>query len=126
MNEHSINMSWSLETLVAIEASHAARTFTLTISSGSSTQILSLNESYFHFSPPEGASPCEIYNFSVTATYVGATYTGAGCSTPSPILSWMLPSLPDISEVEASFQFSLVKQSGKLNVNVSFMVSFSQ
>jgi hypothetical protein len=41
-----------------------------------------LNESHYHFTAPEGAPPCEVYNFSVTATYVGATYTGAGCSLP--------------------------------------------
>ena len=41
------------------------------------------------FTAPEGAPPCEVYNFSVTATYAGATCT-------SPVLNIMIPSLPDI------------------------------
>ena len=52
--------------------------YNLSISYGSSRQDISLNESTYLFTAPEGALPCEVYNFSVTATYVGATYNGAG------------------------------------------------
>ena len=82
-----------------------------------------LSEPYFPFTAPEDAPPCEIYNFSVTTTYVGATYTGAGCSVPSPVLSTMLPSLPDVTPVESSIQYVLIKQDIKLTINVSFEVS---
>ena len=72
-----INLSWSQEPQGLDDS---ALRFLLTISHGSSSDIMSLNESTYHFTAPEGAPPCEVYNFSVTATYVGATYTGAGCS----------------------------------------------
>ncbi len=64
------------------------------------------------FTAPEGAPPCEVYNFSVTATYVGATYTGAGCSATSPVVSSMFPSLPDQRILELSVNYSLEKQVG--------------
>ena len=59
----------------------------------------------------EGAPPCEVYNFSVTATYVGVTYTGAGCSVPGPVISTMLPSLPNLERLEFSLMYSLVHES---------------
>ena len=77
-----ITLEWSQEPLV----SDAVLSFSLTISRGSSNQlenISGVNESYYNFAAPEDAPPCEVYNFSVTVTYVGATYTGAGCSVPS-------------------------------------------
>ena len=74
---------------------------------------------------PERTPPCEVYNFSVTATYVGATYTGAGCSVPSPAFSRMLPSLPDISQLESTLKYSISSDhdSEGVTLNVSFMVS---
>ena len=74
-------------------------------------------------SSPEVARPCEVYNFSVTATYVGATYTGDGCSVPSPVLSRMLPSLPNITRLESSVTFSLVNVLGDIVLSVLFEVS---
>ena len=100
--------------------------FSLTVSRGSSSQlenISEVNESYIvNFTAPEGVPPCEVYNFSVTATYVGATYTGAGCSVPSPVLSRMLPSLPNISRLESSLNYMLGKQSTAFVIEVSFEV----
>ena len=119
MNENSINMSWRQKTV----PSGAVQTFSLTISSGSSRQVHSLNEPYFHFTAPEDAPPCEVYNFSVIGTYFGATYTGADCSVPSRVLSQVVPSLPNVSNLESSLQYSLAKQSGELNFKVSFKVS---
>ena len=52
--------------------------YNLTISHGSisDSQLISLNESTYRFTVPEGAPPCELYNFSVsrsvTTKYVGA------------------------------------------------------
>ena len=54
--------------------------YDLTITRGSSSQEISLNETNYSFTPPEDAPTCEVYNFSVTAAYVGAIYTGASCS----------------------------------------------
>ena len=117
----TINLTWSNEELVSVpsvvDVMHA---FTLNISHGSSSQIISVNASYYHFTAPEGAPPCEVYNFSFTATYVGATYTGAGCSVPSPVISTMLPSLPNISQLESSIHYSLMKE-GKEEI---FILSF--
>ena len=93
-------------------------------SSNTQPQILQLDQPYYVFTASEDAPPSEVYNFSVTATYVSATYTGAGCSVPSPLLSRMLPSLPDIQTVESSIEYSLEKSSdSSIVLNVSFMVS---
>ena len=121
MEVNGINISWSQETR-SEAVSDAVQTFSLTVSHGSSSQVISLNDSFYYFTAPKDASPCEVYNFSVTATYVGATYTGAGCSVPSPVLSTMLPSLPDIGRLESSLHYSLVKDSEELTLNVSFEV----
>jgi hypothetical protein len=110
----SVNLTWDLS------VGGAAQGFLLTISNIMSK---SLNESYYHFTAPEGAPPCEVYNFSITATYVGATYTGAGCSLPSPVISTMLPSLPDINYLSDSITYHLVRLSQGLTLSVYFEVS---
>ena len=123
VNENAIIISWSQNSR-SITVSDAVQTFSLTVNHGSSSQVISLNDSFYNFTAPEDAPPCEVYNFSVTATYVGATYTGAGCSVPSPVLSTMLPSLPDLGRLESSLHYSLVKDSEDLTLNVSFEVCF--
>ena len=109
----TVNISWS---------SLSQSIYTLTIMNSSNThnqpQILKLNQSYYEFTASEGVPPCEVYNFSVTATYVGATYTGARCSVPSPVLSRMLPSLPDIGPPI----FTLEKKSTGITLITSFEV----
>ena len=101
--------------------------YSLTVtSSNNDTQFYQLQEvSTFMFTAPEDAPPCEVYNFSVTATYVGATYTGAGCSVPSPVLSTMLPSLPDIKKIESSLSYAVALEKHNLEtitMTVSVMV----
>ena len=82
-----------------------------------------LNNSFFNFTAPDNAPPCEVYNFSVTATPVGATYTGDGCSVHGPVLSRMLPSLPDIEILQLSLDYTLAKHSqGYVNIDLHFMV----
>ena len=79
----------------------------------------------FKFIAPDYAPPCEVYNFSVTATPVGATYTGDDCSVPSPVLSRMLPSLPDKVKLESSLNCSLERRNddGRMTMTMSIMVS---
>ena len=124
MTRNGINMSWTQELFNSMADSNAIQTFALTISHGSSSQVIPLNDSnYYYFTAPEDAPLCEVYNFSVTATYVGATYTGAGCSIPSPVLSRMLPSLPDVDELESSLSYSLTKHPERgIVLWISFMV----
>ena len=93
------------------------------ISSSSFHTNLLLNSTFYPFTAPEDAPHCEVYNFSVTATYVGATYTGAGCSVPCKMINMMLPSLPDIDNLERTIQFTLAKPFDELILNVSFEVS---
>jgi hypothetical protein len=109
-----ITLKWSV-------APDAMQSFSLTVSNESSSKyiISGLNESYYNFTAPEGGPPCEVYNFSVTATYVDDIYTGAGCRVPSPVLTRMLPSLPDICQLESSLEFVL---STDFIVEVSFKV----
>jgi hypothetical protein len=118
-----IELEWNQESPIPDDM----QTFSVTVSNGSSSQenniiISGINESYYIFTASETAPPCEVYNFSVTATYVGATYTGAGCSVPSPVLSTMLPSLPKIDQMESSLDFMLEKQSTDFFIEVSFEV----
>ena len=107
----TINISWS---------SLNQSIYILTINSNTDQpQILNLNQTYYVFTALEGAPPCKIYNFSVTAIYIGATYTGAGCSVPSPVISRMLPSLPNIGPAI----FNLEKQSTGITLSSSFEVN---
>ena len=101
------------------------QTYMLTVtSSNTQPQILQLDQPYYVFTAPDGAPPCEAYNFFVTATYVGATYTGADCSVLSPVITRMLPSLPDIQTVDSSIEYLLEKSSdSSIVLNVSFTVS---
>ena len=122
----SSNISWSsLPSLVDPEPRQA---YSLSVKSLSiQEQRFQLYDPYYLFTAPEGAPPCEIYNFSVTATYdVGATFTGAGCSVPSPVLSIMLPSLPDIDMLESSIDYSLKMLSGKkVILSISYQVGIT-
>ena len=120
MDMHSINVSWSQ--ISPVPDSNMSQKFVLMISHGSQSYAVSLDNPYYILTAPEGA-PCEVYNFSVTATYIGATYTGDECIVPSPVLNTTLPSLPDISRLNNSIKFSLVKLSGELTLNISFEVS---
>ena len=124
MNEGSVNISWSPDPSLEYTVIEQ-QTFVLTNSHGSSKNTISLNDTFFYFTAPPSASPCEVFNFSVTATPVGATYTGDGCSVPSPVLSIVLPvPLPSIGELESSIQYSLSKQgNGKGTLNVTIQVS---
>ena len=115
--QQSLNISW-------IDPHETNRTYNLIVMSSTNQQLVfTLQNPNYIFTAPEGAPPCEVYNFSVTATYIGATYTGAGCSDASPVLSRMLPSLPNISRLESSLDYVLEKRSTSFIVKVSFEVS---
>ena len=124
MSEQFINISWMLSSLglVSLAAQGVYYMCNLTISHGSIIEVIPINEleSTYHFTAPEGAPPCEVYNFSVTVTYVGATYTGAGCSVP--VLSTTLPSLPDVKNLSNSISYHLVKLSQGLTLSIYFEV----
>ena len=87
------------------------------------TLHVQLNESYYLFTARNNAPPCEVYNFSVSATYIGATYTGDGCGTHSTVISRMLPSLPDVEVLNSSLTYSLIKKAGKVTLTTSFEVN---
>ena len=111
--EQSINISW-------VDPNESNRLYLLTVVNSVNQQwIFTTGEPYLHFTAPEGAPPCEVYNFSVTATYVGATYTGADCSVPIPVISTMLPSLPLVGNVQS---YSIEKQAGEAVLTVYFLV----
>ena len=56
--------------------------YNLTISHGSTSgsQLISLNESTYHFTAPEGAPPCEVYNFSITLAHANNADIRTDCS----------------------------------------------
>ena len=114
-----VKISWS----PILHHSHMNYTLRVT-SSNTEPQSYQLHTSSFNFSAPEGAPACEVYNFSVTASYVGATYTGAGCSELSPVISRMLPSLPDKVKLDSSIVCVLERnESGKISIRISMLVS---
>ena len=121
----TVNVSWSpASPPPSLMAEDINQTYTLTVTSSSTALQWMLQQPYYVFTAPDGASHCEVYNFSVITTYdvVGATYTVAGCRVPSPVLSRMLPSLPDISRVESSICYFLEKTLGRISLNVTFSV----
>ena len=127
IGEQSINLTWSFLRQPGLIDEETTLTYVLKVvpsTSDASPLFLNVQDSFYEFSAPRDAPPCEVYNFSVTATYVGATYTGDGCSVPSPVISRMLPSLPDIRQLNSSLKFSLEKQiSGGVMLTVSLRVS---
>ena len=84
-----MNISWSPLPLVEND-----QLYTVTVRDSESNVVISsqLGERYIVFNATNNAPPYEVYKVSVTATYVGATYSGAGCSEPSNE-TFMLPSL---------------------------------
>lgn len=79
--------------------------YTLSVTSRNThPRILRTRESSLEFSAPDGALPCEAYNFSVTANNISATYTATNCSIPGQVLNRMLPSLPDIENIVPSLE----------------------
>ena len=105
IHQQTINISWSSQ----LPFDNATYHFNV-ISHNTQPRSVQLNSSFLVFAAPKGAPSCEVYNFSVTATYVRAAYTGAGCSVSSPVLSRMLPSLPDQRILELSLDYSLEKR----------------
>ena len=117
IHSQSVNIAWSLFEIMAFD------NFSLTVSSFNTQQYLFLaEEPHFVFSTPKGAPACEVYNFSVTATYVGATYTGDGCSLASPVISRMLPSLPDVEKLELSLNYTLEKEGNGTKLSVELVM----
>ena len=108
-----INISWS--------QLHLNKSYTLTVTSlNTQPQLHESLGPYFLFTAPEGAPPCEVYNFSVAATYVGTTYTGPGCHV---VLSRMLPSLPNKEGLESSFNYSIEREGvNAISITVSVKV----
>ena len=127
INVHSTYLTWnSQEAQQEIEQT-VKLIYVLKIVPASSkipSQSFQLHESFYVFAAPDDAPPCEVYNFSVTTTYVGA---GAGCSVLSPVLSKMLPSLPDISGLESSLKHLIKRESidsDGITLNVFFKVRY--
>ena len=108
-NVQVVNISWSQHQLLQ---SILSRMYIFRAISGNSYFQRETSLRSIVFTAPESAPPCEIYNFSVTATYIlsGVTYSGSGCSVPSPVLSRMLPSLPDKKILDSSITYELEKK----------------
>ena len=114
----SLNISWSVN--IQRNATQTYN-FQLFITNSTHTRVVTLSNSHYILSifntPPYPPCDSEVYNFSVTATPVGATYTGEGCSS-SEIRSIILPSL----RIE-NVSILLFLSTEGLSINVSFEVS---
>ena len=117
----SVNVTWS--SLPSLVDPQPNQTYTLSVKSPSLGETkIKINVPHYLFTAPEGAPACEVYRFSVSAAFVGATYTGDGCSAYSPVISKVLPSLPDVDVLNSSLTYSLIKQAGDVTLNASFEV----
>ena len=133
LNNRSLNISWTAAWPGTQSGSNITpQEFSLTINSSATRESIpqiSSTSPYVIFSLPKDAPACEVYNFSVTATYVGATYTGASCSELSPVISRMLPSLPDESDLRSSLRYfhlvKSVKNSTRIILNILLEVKKS-
>ena len=112
----SVNITWS-------SLQWNAHTITVTSSITSSLVFNTTTLNYLSFTAPDNVPPCEVYNFSVTATPVGATYTGDGCSVPSPVLSRMLPSLLDGDELDELLEYTVEKAAVHNSSNITLRIS---
>ena len=124
----TVEISWSPLRLSLPLTQHPNQTYTLSvISSNTQPHIVQINERSYVFTSPEGAPPCEVYNISVLTTYheiAGTTYTGDGCNVATPVFQRMLPSRPNISNLESYLSFILKKNAtGQVTLKVSFPVS---
>ena len=118
MNEQYINISWVSSSLNLVSSATERVYYNLTISHGSisDSQLISLNESTYHFTVPEGAPPCELYNFSVSVNntkYVGAR---PGCSA-------LLETLMLYSKTPLDAYWTKVVLLGELILNITVKVS---
>ena len=127
----TVEISWAplIRLPIPLMVQDINETYTLSvISTNTRPQIVRLRERSYVFTAPEGAPPCEVYNISVIATYhdiAGTTYTGDGCSVATPVVQRMLPSPPDIRNLESSLYLRLKKNAtGQVTLKVSFSVSF--
>ena len=75
-NVSSISIKWDQSQFV--EDFGVDEVYELSVTSKNSDEEFILNTNSFMFIAPPNAPPCEVYNFSVTTTPVGATYTGDG------------------------------------------------
>ena len=125
----SSNISWcSQPNLVGYSDATIYRNYTLKVTEMNTnrTQLIKINDSmtYYVFQAGKNNEVCEVYNFSIIATYeiVGATYTGIDCNVPSTVLSRMLPSVPDTERLNSSLTYSLHLIHSNLKLNISFEV----
>ena len=116
----AVNISWS--ELSSETIPNVGQESTLTITYGSNITVINTIKHHYSFSALEGAPSCEAYNLSIMATYIGATYSGPGCSVPSPTVSTMLPSLPDIEKLNSSLTYSLTSIGGIFILNITLEV----
>ncbi len=126
----TVEISWPpiIELPLPLMVEYINETYTLSATTTNThPQIVEIHEQSYVFTAPEGAPPCEVYNFSVLATYqdiAGTTYTGAGCSMVTPVVQRMLPSPPNITNLESSLYLVLKKNAtGQVTLKVSFSVS---
>ena len=113
----SLNITW-------IDLAEPLRQYNLTVVNTASQQwTFTTDDPYYIFTAPKDAPPCEIYNFSLAASYIGVTYTGDDCGLPPSLeISTMLPSLPDVSRLQSTHNYSLEKQTGEIVLKVYFEV----
>ena len=93
-------------------------TVTVTNLNDSSTgpmEVSGMQDQHYIFTLEDSTS-CDVYSFQVTAV------NGAGTGTPSEIITRSLPSLPDISTVQDSLQYSLVRTASGVTLSVTFNV----
>ena len=111
-----VRISWNHETIYEVVVNFTLNVTNLNNSKIGSTIVSRIQQQYYIFST-EDLSPCDVYNFQVTAV------NDAGAGEPSEIITRNFPSLPDLSPVEDSLHHSLVKGAEGVMLSVMFNVS---
>ena len=111
----SLNISWSLVTIEGVVVNFTVTFTNLNDSSTGPMEVSGIQDQHYIFTLQD-STLCDVYSFQVTAV------NGAGTGTSSEIITRSLPSLPDISSVQNSIQYSLVRTASGVTLNITFNV----
>ena len=110
-----LNISWSLAFIEGVALEFTLTATKLNASDDSEALVVSGIQDQHYLFDAKDNTPCSEYHFKVEAK------NNAGDGNSTTVVSF-LPSLPDISPVEGSLTFYLVKNASEVTMNVVFDV----
>lgn len=115
-----VNITWSQ----IPQELNTTEQLTLSVSNDKESliEVLPLSTTYYDFASSEGNTSCTAFTFMITTTLLNSIYNGSCISESNPIQQ-SLPSLPNITTLESSVEYSLSKVIYSFVLSVSFPVS---